>query len=126
MGDRTRIKYTEAERLSFALCPETCPAVEAAFDKARAYDHSQWEAILAKYPIEDPKQLKWAIHEIVSKAVFNALHGLDEVVKYKGTFPLRLALVKKIEQELSAQGKPQETGNFERWMAQRKPTPSDT
>lgn len=116
MGDRNHIKYTTAERMSFQVVPETCPAIERAFEKAKRYKSDDWSEILAKYDIEANRKLIDAIHEIVGKATFMGLVGLQDVVLYEGTFKLRQALVEVMEDHLRTEGQEPEPSHFKGWI----------
>ena len=110
------IKYTEAEQLSFALVPETCYALEKAFDKLLNVDMANIDEIFAKYNLKVDPQLRFAMQEFLSRKLFIAKTELDRAVKYQGTFPLRLALVEQMEEQLRAQGKIPEESNYRHWM----------
>jgi hypothetical protein len=120
MGDRTNFKFTEAEKMAFRIIPETCPTVEKAFDKASNIDYSIVKEVLPKYNIESSKNLDHAIGEILGKVVFNALHDLRKIVLYEGTFPLRLAIVKLMEEKLLEQGINSPRSNIEFWVEDYK------
>lgn len=117
MGDRTHIRYTEAERRSFALVPETCPVVERALDAASRGAPVDIEAVLRKYGIEPTKNMIHAIHEIGSKSRFPVVSALRDVVMFQGTFPLRLALVRQVEREMRAAGEGvEDRSNYQSWI----------
>lgn len=112
----TRINYTPAEKASFALVPETCPAVDGAIEaafKAPDFTEAGVAAILAKYNIEPDRNLRFALHEIVTRMLFDRKKKLTDVVLYEGTFPLRAALVREVER---SRGLPRDRNHFEEWI----------
>ena len=113
------IKYTEAERRSFKLVPETCPVIEKAFDKAfdpPSLKEAFVTEILAKYTIPYDKNLHMALHEIMNHERFARKQDLLSVVLYEGTFPLRLALVNTIEDKMRADGVDVKENHFSAWL----------
>lgn len=116
-GSRNKIEYTTAERMSFQVVPETCPAVEGALDKARlVFDQGEIDKALAAYKIESSKPLQNAISEIIHSHLFMALHDVRKAVLYKGTFVLRRALVEVMEDQLRAKGVSPEPNHFAGWI----------
>lgn len=96
----TRIDYTEAERASFRLVPETCPTVERAIDeafKAPRFADDDVAAILAKYGLTLDRKMTHALDEVVGRMLFTRKAALSRVVLHEGTFPLRAALVREVE-----------------------------
>lgn len=116
----TRIKYTPAEVLSFKLVPETCPAIEQAFDTAfklpDLQHDAQVDAIFAKYNLVVDRKTRDAIYEVMGRLLFNRKAELLDVVRYQGTFPLRLALVERIEEEMRARGEPTPGNHYTGWI----------
>ena len=113
----TNVKYTLAEKLSFQLIPETCPAIEKAIDKLVYHiDFGELSTVLAKYNVTPDKQILYAIDEYMSKKLFKAKIDLDKIIKYEAVFPLRLALVNEIEKELINNGRVHEPSNYEYWL----------
>lgn len=111
------IKYTEAERESFKLVPETCPAVESAIDRAFSpcgFTQEEVAAVLAKYGLEASPRLRHALDELIGRRLFARKHELTRVVLYEGTFPLRAALVREVEK---SRGMPPGRNHFEEWIA---------
>lgn len=112
------IKFTEAEKRSFRVLPETCPEIEEAFSKAQAGVGVDVPEILAKYGIEASRKLLDAIHEISQRGRFVVISHLRDVVLHEGTFPLRLALVRKIEEEMRAAGEHvEDRSNYAYWIS---------
>lgn len=114
-----RIHYTVAEKASFAIVPETCPAIEKALDAAFRHSGFSDEAVndvLAKYNIQPIKGLRHALDELVGRLLFGKKRELSDVVLYEGTFPLRAALVKQIE---VARGMEPDRNHFAEWIAMR-------
>lgn len=112
----TRINYTAAEKASFALVPETCPAVDRALETAfrpLSFDGEDVAAILAKYNIVADRNIRHAMEEVVGRALFMRKKALTEVVLYEGTFPLRAALVREVER---SRGLPRDRNHFEEWI----------
>lgn len=110
------IKYSEAEKASFKIVPETCPAIERAMDKAFShpdFSDKNVEEILAKYNIQFDRNLMFALDEIVGKMMFARKVELDKVVKYEGTFPLRAALVEEVRK---TQNLPADRNRFTEWI----------
>lgn len=112
----TRIRYSAAERASFALVPETCPAVEGAIDAAfdmNGFTMAEIVAVLTKYGIEPDKRLQHALAELVGVRLFARKRALSAVVLHEGTFPLRAALVAQVQQ---THGLPVERNHFAEWV----------
>lgn len=122
MAFREDTKATPAEIESFKLVPETCPDIEAAFDKLSLGPSAELiQQVLASYGIETNKALRLAIIEIYGKHTSMARAELRDVVMFKGTFPLRLALVQKIERGM-APGQPE--SRYARWLRSHNPAPA--
>lgn len=114
-----RIKYTVAEKESFRLCPETCPTIEKAFDEAfstPSVENAEVAEIFAKYGIAVNRNMSNAIYEVLSKHLFPRKIDLLKVVQMEGTFPLRRALVEKIEGEMIANGIEIEQNHYKYWI----------
>lgn len=112
----TTIRYTAAERASFKLLPETCPAVEAAIDRAFAPLTSTdafVQEVLAKYGLEPDRRLSNAIEEVLGRVLFQRKAALRATVLFEGTFPLRAELVRQLER---AQGWPADRNHFDEWV----------
>lgn len=113
----THINYGPGERASFELVPETCPAVERAIEAAFRpvmFNAAAAEAIFEKYHLDPPQgQMLHALHELVGRVLFDRKRALTDVVLYEGTFPLRAALVRQVEQ---VQGIPPGRNRFEEWI----------
>lgn len=112
----TRIAYSAAERASFVLVPETCPAVEGAIDAAfdvNAFTMAEINAVLSKYGIEADKRLQFALAELVGVRLFAKKRALTKVVLHEGTFPLRAALVAQVQK---THGLPVERNHFAEWV----------
>lgn len=113
----TYINYSAAERESFKLVPETCPEVEAAMDKALrpvVFNDAFAAEIFAKNRLPPPdKKTCEAMAELVDRILFMRKCELSDVVLYKGTFPLRAALVRQVER---ANGMPPGRNRFEEWI----------
>lgn len=110
------INYSQAEKESFKIVPETCPAVEKAiWDAFKNPDFTDEgvSAILAKYDIEMSKNLCHALDEVVGKMLFNRRKELENVVKYEGTFPLRAALVEEVRKNKNL---PNDRNRFTEWI----------
>lgn len=110
------INYSQAEKESFKIVPETCPAVEKAmWDAFKNPDFTDEgvSTILAKYNIEMSKNLRHALDEVVGKMLFNRRKELENVVKYEGTFLLRAALVDEVRK---SRGLPNERNRFTEWV----------
>jgi hypothetical protein len=122
MAFREDTKVTPAEALSFDMVPETCPAIEAAFEKLNR-GPARWlvDAELRSYGIEPTEQMFHAIAAITAKATNGARHELRTTVLMQGTFPLRLALVQMIERTLPP-GQPE--SRYARWLRAQQPTTS--
>lgn len=119
MAFREDTKVTPAEAQSFELVPETCPAIEAAFDKLSLGPSRELiDSELRSYGIEVTDKMRHAIHAICSKATSEARSELRDVVLFKGTFPLRLALVQLIEKAMPP-GQPE--SRYARWLRNFKP-----
>lgn len=115
MAFREDTRLTPAEAESFKLVPETCPDIEAAFDKlAVGPSRELIDKELRSYGIEVTEKMRHAIHAICSKATSEARSDLRDVVLFKGTFPLRLALVQQIEKTMPP-GQPE--SRYVRWLA---------
>lgn len=120
----TRINYTEAERASFAVVPETCPAIEKAMDEAFKepdFTDSGVAEILAKYGIQADEKMRFALHEVVARVLFPRKMALQNVVMYHGTFPLRAALVGEIER---SRGMAPSRNHFQEWIDLNSGRPS--
>lgn len=117
----TRIEYTAAERESFALVPETCPAVEAALDKAFrpvAFNEAFAADVFAKYGLQAPdKKTCEAMTELVGRILFMRKRDLQDTVMYEGTFLLRAELVHQIER---ANGMQPTQNHFDDWIRTHK------
>lgn len=112
----THIRYSAAERASFALVPETCPAVEGAMDAAfdvGNFTLDEIAAVLTKYGIEPDKRLQHALAELVGVRLFAKKRAMAQVVLHEGTFPLRAALVAQVQQ---THGLPVERNRFAEWV----------
>lgn len=112
----TTIRYTAAERASFQLVPETCPAVEAAIDRAFApmtCTEGFVRDTLAKYGLEPDRRLSHAIEEVLGRLLFDRKAALRQVVLFEGTFPLRAELVRQLER---AEGWPADRNHFDEWV----------
>lgn len=116
MGDRNHIKYSEEENESFMLCPETCPVIEAAFDRARGYEPPM-DDLLAYVERHGGMKLddrtKMLLRERMAGFMFEPLHELKKVVLHEGTFKLRLALIRHIEQVKGMEPGP---SRFQGWI----------
>lgn len=118
MAFREDTKVTPAEAESFKLVPETCPAIEAAFDKLGIGPSRELiQSELASYGIECNDRMRYAISAICAKATSEARAELRDVVMFKGTFPLRLALVQMIEKTMPP-GQPE--SRYARWLLRHK------
>ena len=114
MANREDTKVTMAETISYEMVPETCPDLEAALDKLRKGPDKDFVADrLKSYGIEYSDNLYYCIHEIYSKTQNKAAASLRDTVLIKGTYPLRLALVKMIERTLPP-GQPE--SRYVRWL----------
>ncbi len=112
----TFIKYSQAEKESFKIVPETCPAVEKALDTAfqtPSLSDNFVADIFAKYNIVPDKNMTYAIQEVMGRLLFNRKVALKDVVLYEGTFPLRAALVDEVRE---ARGLPIERNRFTEWV----------
>jgi len=117
MAFREDTTVTPAEVESFRLVPETCPDIEAAFDKIAVGPSEELILqVLASYGIEHSKKLRYAIAEIHGKHTSMARAELRDVVLFKGTFPLRLALVRLIEKAMPP-GQPE--SRYARWLTNK-------
>lgn len=115
MAFREDTRVTPAEAASFLIVPETCPAIEAAFDKlARGPGCEQIAAELRSYGIEPTDRLCRAFQDIHAKLSAPARGELRNTVMRQGTFPLRLALVQQIEKTMPP-GQPE--SRYVRWLA---------
>uniref|UniRef100_UPI00262F23CE hypothetical protein n=1 Tax=uncultured Bradyrhizobium sp. TaxID=199684 RepID=UPI00262F23CE len=84
----TTIRYTAAEHASFKLVPETCPAVEAAIDRAFAPltgTDAFVQEVLAKYGLEPGRRLSNAIEEVLGRLLFQRKAALRATVLFEGT-----------------------------------------
>lgn len=121
---RNPVKYSRAERMSFELQPETCPAIEAAFDAGKQLNYSllneRFDKIEAERGIKLDRRTRLDILGVLSMQLWDSFHTIQEVVMFQGTFPLRLALVRQIEKELIANGGDAEFSHFEYWINTRK------
>lgn len=114
MANREDTKVTPAEAESFKLVPETCPAIEAAFEKLACGPTQELiEQVLASNGIEFTRKLHFAIAEIYGKHTSVTRAELRDTVLLKGTFPLRLALVRLIEKTMPAA---QPESRYARWL----------
>lgn len=114
------ITYSAAEKASFKLCPETCPAVERAIDKALCgidFTEAHIVKVFAKYNIVPDKNMRFAMQEVIGRALFERKRELADVVLYEGTFPLRAALVNTVT---AADGLKPEYNHFEGWIKEHK------
>lgn len=113
---RANIRYSEEEKESFMLCPETCPVIEAAFDRACAHP----------IPVDDlcdyverhggmklDARTRMLLNERLAGVFFAPLAELKKVVFYEGTYKLRLALVRHIE---TAKGMEPGPSMFDHWI----------
>lgn len=114
--------------MSFALVPETCPAIEAALDvafKAPSMDGALVAEILAKHGVTLDKRLSWALEEIVGRTLFDRKIALADGVLYRGTFPLRAALVREVER---SNGMAPGRNRFQEWVdaynSRKQPAPA--
>lgn len=115
MAFREDTRITPAEAESFKLVPETCPAIEAAFDKlAQGPSREQLANELRSYGIEPTDRLCMAFQDIHAKLSAPARGELRNTVLRHGTFPLRLALVRQIEKTMPP-GQPE--SRYARWLA---------
>ena len=118
-----KITYTPAEVESFRLCPATCDVIDAAaFESRKQFDKPTAERVLRAYGFDttttDGQRLVSIVAEACQVQVHHACQSLLDVVRYEGTFPLRLALVKEIERRLPG---PHPPSHYEYWLTQ-KPT----
>lgn len=114
MAYRDDVKVTPAEALSFEIVSETCPAIEAAFDKlARGPTCEQIVKELRSYGIEPTDKLCRAFQDIHAKLSAVPRSELRDTVLKQGTFPLRLALVRQIEKSMPP-GQPE--SRYARWL----------
>lgn len=116
-----RINYTEAERRSFELQPETCPAVEAAIDEAfkpPSLDAPGVAGILKHYGFDPAdEKLRQAIAEVMLCAAFPKKSRLESVILHRATFPLRAALVEQVKSFMTAIGERTDSRNhFQEWI----------
>lgn len=119
MAFREDTKVTPAERMSFEMVPETCPEIEAAFDKLQHQYPSRelMERELRSYGIEPSDRLCCAIQDICARSKAPVIAEARDTVLLKGTFPLRLALVQMIEKTLPI-GQPE--SRYVRWLGRCK------
>lgn len=116
------IKYTTAELASFETIAPTCIAIEAAFDHVKFKECNNLVDKLEEFMTLKGVNLgirgSGELNAIVYGVLFNALYDLDKVVKYQGTFPLRLALVNEVESRLIAEGKLKEPqpSHYQYWI----------
>lgn len=114
MANREDTKVTPAEAESFKLVPETCPDIEAALDRLSNGPAKELiEQVLASNGIEFTRKLHLAIAEIYGKHTSVARAELRNTVLLKGTFPLRLALVRLIEKTMPGA---QPESRYARWL----------
>ena len=101
MANREDTNVTLAEKISYDILPETCPDIEHALDKLRKAPSKDLVADrLKSYGIEYSDKLYYCIAEIHAKTTNVAVSTVRDTVLFKGTYPLRLALVKMIERML--------------------------
>lgn len=117
----THIKYTEAEKRSFRLVPETCPTVEAAIDEAfkpPSLDAPGVASILLHYGFDPADaKLRQAIAEVMQCAAFPGKWRLSSIIIHRATMPLRAALVEQVKSTMAAAGEPTDPRNhFQEWV----------
>lgn len=103
MAYREDTRVTPAEAASFLLLPETCPAIDAAFDRFRVAAVLTEDAIqreLRARRIEPSRAMVEAIQDATARVIGPAQITLQREVLMTGTFPLRLALVRQIEKTM--------------------------
>lgn len=110
------VKYTEAEIKSFAEVPETCDEIDRELAKVGVCP-IDIEGALKSYRIEITKDLHHAIHEIFCKATAVQIYNARKAI-HKQTFALRLALVKRIEAEIIAEGRVVKPNHYQFWIRQ--------
>lgn len=111
---RNPVKYSIAELLSFKIVPKTCPAVEKAFDIDDKNMESVLDEVLPKYNVTDSKELRLAFYEALAKITNGMRYDGQNVVKYQGTYPLRLALIQMIARDLGVA--PDQASVYEYWI----------
>lgn len=117
----THIRYSPAERRSFALQPETCPDVEKAIQDAFAVPdltHPKIQEILGHYGFDaSDRKIRLAIGEVMQYALFPQKSRLTGIVLHRGTFLLRAALVEQVKIQMKAAGEdPGEGNRFRDWV----------
>lgn len=113
-------KFTKAERIAFGIVPETCQDVEAALDRMRKPAPQELiEAELASYRIEYSANLLNCIQAILAKSTNTAVYEVRKAVLFKGTYPLRLALVQQIEATMPG---PQPEPEIRKWVRLNNPS----
>lgn len=112
--------FNAIERASFALQPETCPAIDAAFDRGiQHYDEAVVMAALAGNRVEPTPAIVAAVREAIQRHLFPALKLVEDAAKYEGTYLLRLALIRQLERNA---GLPRQDSIFEHWLQHRPPS----
>jgi predicted metallo-beta-lactamase superfamily hydrolase len=94
--------------------PETCDEIDRELAKVGVCP-LDIEAILKSYRIEATKHMHYAIHEIFCKATATQIYNARAAIQ-KQTFALRLALVKKIESEITAEGREVAPNHYQHWI----------
>lgn len=119
MSSRHEPKFNAVERASFAIVPETCPAIDRATDAAHNfYDEAIVLASLAGNRVEATPAIVMAMREAISRHLFVATQCVANAAKYEGTYPLRVALVRQLERNV---GMLPQRSMHEHWMLYRPP-----
>lgn len=114
MSARNPVHYTRAERESYKLVPPTCDAIDAVCQELRNFfDPEIARAALLGNRMEPTPQLMAAVHEAVTRQLWPALTELADAAKFHGTYPLRRALIKEIEQRTPG---PHAPNHYDDWI----------
>ncbi len=113
---RNPVHYSDAEKISFEIVPKTCVAIEKALDLKFNEIEKILDEVLPKYRVFDSKELRHAFAEVIQKVTFSQHYEAQKVIKFEGTYPLRLALVQMIERELLRANRPSKPSIYSYWI----------
>lgn len=114
MAYREDTKVTPAEAASFLLVPETCDAMDAALLKlGTGPSNDAIDKELRSYHVEPTREIRNAVVDLYARHMAVAIAEARQAVLMRGTFPLRLALVREIEKQMPV-GQPE--SRYVRWL----------
>lgn len=113
-----KVDWTEAERRSFAIVPETCDEIDNALGAIGFGGAEMVSNELISYGIEPTRKMLDAIAAIFAKSICMQKADARDVIHYKATFPLRAALIASIERDMIAAGEVVTPNHYPHWITE--------